>query len=206
MNTKNNSSENSPGWNAIDKALEKIYGSKEPEHFAPDVPWNLGGNDPLEGISVYYDDKNGFYHYVTYGLTELHHKESENTEFSGWGFEFTLKIKSDLRLEITPKWPLNFLQQLATIVFNKQLSLKPYQTLSSGPMTEESSTIEGILLIQDRQLGSCISPFGKFIFLQLFGLTEKEYEGITEKSIDRREFIEKEKLTNQFLITDINRV
>ena len=38
------------------------------------VYWELGGNEPLNGISVY--DAGDYYHFVTYGLSELYEKES----------------------------------------------------------------------------------------------------------------------------------
>lgn len=41
------------GWNAIDAALAPIYGDREPKHYGTILPAMLGGNDPLQGISVY---------------------------------------------------------------------------------------------------------------------------------------------------------
>ena len=80
------------GWDAITKTFEKMYpGQEDPLHFAPLIPWRLGGNDPLQGISIY--DGGDFWHFVSYGLSELYEKESEDPEWSGYGFEFTLKLK-----------------------------------------------------------------------------------------------------------------
>ena len=193
------------GWDAIEQALKDVYPEQEPEHFAPEVPANLGGNDPLDGISVYFDESNGFYHYVSYGLTELHQKESDNDEISGWGFELTFKLKSNLKLNNTPKWPINLLQQIAKVVFDKGVEFDEYHSLSSGPITSEESSIKGLLFVLDNQLGERNSQYGKFKFLQIFGLTENEFDGITDKIIDRRELIKNEIIKNPLLITDINR-
>ena len=202
---KEENSNQSPGWDAIDKALNDIYPEQEPKHYAPEVPVNLGGNDPLDGISVYFDKTNGFYHYITYGLTELHQKESDNKEFSGWGFELTFKLKSNSKLNNTPKWPITLLQQTAKVVFDKGVEFDEFHSLSSGPITSEESSIDGLLFILDNQLGERDSEYGRFKFLQIFGLTEKEFDGITDKTIDRRDLIKEEQVKNPLLLTDINR-
>jgi hypothetical protein len=51
----------------------------------------LGGNDPLDGISVY--DGGDFWHFVTYGFSDLYEKETKDPEWSGFGFELTMKLK-----------------------------------------------------------------------------------------------------------------
>ena len=78
-----------PGWDAIVATFEKIYPTqKEPLHYAPMLSWRLGGEDPLDGISVY--DGGDYFHFVTFGFSELYEKESEDKEWSGYGMEFTL--------------------------------------------------------------------------------------------------------------------
>ena len=67
------------GWNAITEAFEAIYpGQDKPKHYGVLIPWSLGGNDPLDGISIY--DAGDYWHFVTYGLSELYEKESEHKE------------------------------------------------------------------------------------------------------------------------------
>jgi len=83
----------SVGWDAIDEALLKVYPEQEPRHYGPVLKFMLGGEDPLDGISIY--DGGDYWHFVTYGLSELHEKVSENAEYSGYGMEFTLKLKKD---------------------------------------------------------------------------------------------------------------
>jgi hypothetical protein len=82
------------GWDAIDEEAKRIYpGQDNPKHYAALIKWRLGGPDPLDGISVY--DGGDYWHFVTYGLSELYEKESENKEWSGYGMEFTFKLKKD---------------------------------------------------------------------------------------------------------------
>lgn len=108
----------SSGWDAISEAFEKLYPEqREPYHFGTLISWQLGGNDPLDGISVY--DGGDFYHFVTYGLSELYEKESENQEYSGYGFELTVKLKKaglrDSEAEI--RCMAGILQSIARITF-----------------------------------------------------------------------------------------
>lgn len=80
------------GWDAITHTLLAQYPSQtDPIHYAPPVSYRLGGSDPLDGISIY--DGGEFYHFVTYGFSELYEKESENEQYSGFGFELTLKLR-----------------------------------------------------------------------------------------------------------------
>ena len=86
-----------PGWDAITSAFEKLYSEqKNPKHYAPLISWKLGGNDPLDGISIYEGDT--YFHFVTYGLSELYQKTSETQDISGYGMEFTFKLQKDKSL------------------------------------------------------------------------------------------------------------
>ena len=80
------------GWDAINRECERIYpDQKNPKHYGTLIKWSLGGKDPLDGISIY--DGGDCWHFVTYGMSELYEKESENQEISGFGMEFTFKLK-----------------------------------------------------------------------------------------------------------------
>ena len=82
------------GWLAIEKEFLRAYpGQTDPRHYGTLVKWKFGGNDPLDGISIY--DGGNYWHFVSFGLSELYEKESENKEISGYGYELTLKLKKD---------------------------------------------------------------------------------------------------------------
>lgn len=41
-------------WDSLTNAFEQIYPTqRNPLHYGTLINWQLGGNDPLEGISVY---------------------------------------------------------------------------------------------------------------------------------------------------------
>src|SRR5262245_255913 len=76
-----------PGWDAIDKHLQKIYPGPEPKHWGTIMRYSDGGPDPLDGISAYRVDDPPHWHWVGFGLTELGPKQSKDKAVSGWGFE-----------------------------------------------------------------------------------------------------------------------
>ena len=83
----------SSGWDAITNECNRIYPNQEnPKHYGTLISWKFGGNDPLDGISIY--DGGNYWHFVTYGLSELYEKETDDTEYSGYGMEFTFKLKN----------------------------------------------------------------------------------------------------------------
>ena len=53
-------------------------------HFGTVLPYQLGGNDPIHGISVYLrDEPVPHFHFVTYGFTDLFVKETDDPNESG---------------------------------------------------------------------------------------------------------------------------
>ena len=81
-----------PGWNAITECFEKRYpDQKIPAHFGCYASYKPDEMGPLDGISVY--NGGDYFHFVTYGLSELYEKQNGNPERSGYRFELTLKLK-----------------------------------------------------------------------------------------------------------------
>ncbi len=84
--------ENTVGWDAIEKEFLRVYpGQTKPKHYGTIIKYVMGGNDPLDGISVY--DGGSYWHFVSFGLSEIYDKECENKEISGYGYELTFKLK-----------------------------------------------------------------------------------------------------------------
>lgn len=75
------------GWNAIDAALAKVYGEQKCRHYAASIPFELGGDEPLSGISIYdvaATNTAPFHrHVVSYGMSELFYSpESAGAELA----------------------------------------------------------------------------------------------------------------------------
>ncbi|MEI0524497.1 suppressor of fused domain protein [Brachyspira murdochii] len=202
-NLNNNEEINTSGFDAITKTFEKIYKEqKEPLHYRPIISYELGGKDPLDGVSVYRCD--GYYHFVTYGFSELYEKESEDKEYSGFGFELTFKLKMNEKQAYNTKdedasddeikSAVGFLQQLAGYVFESGSIFNPYQYIwtkqKEGIDSKQKSKITGFITIPD-EAGEIDTPNGKVIFVELVGATDSELNAIYDKKITVKELAQK---------------
>jgi hypothetical protein len=193
------------GWGAIDGALAKIYGEGEPPyHFAPLISAALGGPDPLQGISVYERATPvPHWHYVTYGFSELYEKESEDLEYSGFGFELTFRLA--LLEEQPPRWPLDFLNNLARYVFRTGNCFNAGHYLHcNGPIALGTATdIRAILFAPEPELGEIDTPNGRLEFLQVVGITADEL--LQVKKWNAHSFLRVLGEQLPLLITDLDR-
>lgn len=206
LKKKTDKEEKSYGWDAITNEFDKIYpNQKNPKHYGTLISWNLGGNDPLRGISIY--DGGNYWHFVTYGLTELYEKESENKEVSGYGMEFTFKLKKDKydNEEAEIKCICGILQSIARITFTNGEIFKPYEFIYTGQTTgidvNGLSNITGFITIPDTNAKPLNTPNGKMEFVELIGVTESELKTLLNKELKVQELYEK--LNSD--ITDYNR-
>lgn len=172
------------GWNAITDAFIGLYPEQaEPKHFAPELPYVLGGDDPLDGVSAY--DGGEFWHLVSYGLSELYSKESEDKEWSGMGFEMTLKLSknglqdTDAELENI----VALMQTLAELCIEQEEVISPYEYIYTGQEqgidTDSKSQICGFITLPD-QLGTISTPNGKLSFVKLVGVTNAELKPVLD--------------------------
>jgi hypothetical protein len=194
------------GWDAITNALTAIYGNQEPKHYGPILPAMLGGNEPLQGISVYWAlEPLPHFHYVTYGFSELYEKESDDPEVSGFGFELTLRLACDRNDEEPPGWALSFLQNIARYVFSTGNPLGEHHHVDlNGPIAlDEETEIGFIALAKDPQLGEIGTENGRVTFLQVVGLWGDEYELV--KDWDCGQMLEQIGRRWPLLITDLKR-
>lgn len=194
------------GWDAITNECERVYpNQKEPKHYATLIKWVFGGNEPLDGISIY--DGGDYWHFVTYGLSELYEKESDNKEISGYGMEFTLKLKKDNyeNEEAEIKGICGILQSIARITFTKGEIFNVYEYLytrqTDGIDTKMQSNITGFITIPDNKLNTINTPNGKVEFVEFIGVTNNELLAIQNKETNVKELYEK--LNSD--ITDYNR-
>ena len=189
FNKKETNKINAQGWDAITKECERIYPNQtNPKHYGTLINWNLGGNDPLEGISIY--DGGDYWHFVTYGLSELYEKESNNQDISGYGMEFTLKLKKDNYEdeEAEIKCICGILQAIARITFIKGELFKAYEYLYTGQTTgidtKMQSNITGFITIPDNNFNSINTPNGTVDFVEFIGVTNEELLAIMNKKLD----------------------
>ncbi len=168
--------EQSAGWDAIQGALEGLYPGQEPLHYGTVIKHRLGGPDPLDGVSIYRAEQpEPHWHYVSFGFSELYEKESENTEWSGFGFEMTFRLKRTS--DEPPIWPVGLMQNLARYVFNSGNVFHNGDYIDlNGPMAlEEETRLTAAAFTPDPDLPDPLeTPHGKLQFRQLVGLTAGE--------------------------------
>ena len=174
------------GWNAITEAFEKLYpDQKNPLHYGVLIPYALGGSDPLDGISIY--DAGSYWHFVSYGLSELYEKQSEDLEYSGFGFEFTLKLS---KAGIAPEQQTQelgniggILQSLARESFDRGEIFAPQEYIYTGQTAGfdagQKSCLTGFVTRLD-DAGEIDTPNGKVQFVQLIGVTDAELRQIMD--------------------------
>lgn len=180
--------ENAQGWDAITRECERVYPAQtNPKHYGTLISWELGGNDPLQGISIY--DGGDFWHFVTYGLSELYEKETDDKDISGYGMEFTFKLKKDNyeNEEAELKCICGILQQIARMTFTRGEIFKPYEYLYTGQTAgidvNQKSNITGFITIPDTSFMSINPPNGKVDFVEFIGATNEELLALKNKKI-----------------------
>ena len=170
---------NASGWDAIEAEFLRVYpGQVNPKHYGTLIKWRFGGNDPLDGISIY--DGGDYWHFVSFGLTELYDKESEDMEYSGYGFELTLKLEKydfeDLEGEL--KNICGIFQSIARMTFNKGEIFYPYEYIYTGQKdgmdAYRKSNITGFIIMADTSVNTISTPNGEVHFLELIGMTDAE--------------------------------
>ncbi|MDK8180255.1 suppressor of fused domain protein [Paenibacillus sp. UMB4589-SE434] len=167
------------GWDAIEEQMVNIYGAQEPKHYGTVTSYALGGHDPLDGISVYKAEQPfPHWHFVTFGFSELYEKESEDTDYSGFGFELTFRLTREEHEEEPPAWALNLLQNMGRYVFSSGNVLAAGDYLdANGPICLESDTkLTALVFIEDTELPAIHTPNGRVEFVQMIGMTEEELE------------------------------
>lgn len=172
------------GWDAITEEFERIYpGQTKPKHYATIIKWIMGGNDPLDGISVY--DGGDFWHFVSYGLTEIYGKETEDKEVSGYGYELTLKLKKnwyeDEEAEL--KNICGILQMIARLTFTKGEIFLPNEFIYTGQKegidAGQRSKLTGFITVADPSVRAIDTKNGRVEFLELVGMTDAELKTLS---------------------------
>lgn len=202
------------GWLEIDKVVEGIYGDQKPRHYAPPVHYMVGGEDPLDGVSIYDSQKDMFHrHLVSYGMSELYYnEEAAGGEFSKWGFEFTFRLKPFAEDGDDPTWVVNLMNNLARYVIKSGKWFEEYHVIPANCPIRLNSTAEinivGVAFVSDPELGKIQTPHGEVSFLQMVGLTANEMNRITSASSaydEVKKVLDEMKTTNPLMITDLLR-
>ena len=199
--------DSAPGWDAIDAEFNRLYPDQpNPRHYGTVIKYMLGGPDPLDGISVY--DAGDFWHFVSYGLSELYTKECEDPEYSGYGIELTFKLKKSTNDDEEIKNGCGLLQFVARYIFQTGKVVLPeeyiYTKQTVGIDAQQKSNLTGFLTAADDLANTIDTPHGKVEFVTLIGATDAELRSVYESETSKLEVRKLlQKLGNQ--LTDYHR-
>lgn len=202
--------DDAPGWLAIDEVVEKLYPGQEPKHWAATPHYAVGRKDPIDGISYYeaFHDGELYYHFVTYGFSNLYYDEEHiGEDYSRFGFELTFRLKPYHLDKESPTWVFHLIQNIARYVFNSGKWFEPYHYMpANGQIRLNSDTkLTGLAFLLDPELGEIKTPHGEVQFIQMFGITNDEFNELKNANGDASSLISEHAKSNPLLITDLQR-
>lgn len=172
------------GWAAIDVALHDLYGDTEPVGTLEAELKDADGGSPLDAIRIYApDEPRPHWHLVSFGMSELYDKVTDDPEESGWGIEFSIRVARGPQNDGPPMWAAVLLQQLARYVWAER-PFEPGHTIHvargtfndrPGQDPDTPTELAALAFAVDPQLGVLDTPHGRVTFLQVVALTEAEY-------------------------------
>ncbi len=198
-----------PGLDAINNREKEMYDLNEKTHLATVDPYEFGGEDPLWAIDYYKSKKQqSHFHYITLGFTHLfYNEEYAEDEINGFGFELTfrhLPVQGD---SSKPVWAANLLTNLSKYVFKSNNGFDDYHYMSTnGPLRIGTKTnLTAVAFHTDPEMKEIDTPHGHMKFLQVFGITTQEYNDLRAEKYTVEDLLNRHKLTNPLLITDLAR-
>ncbi|CAK8681568.1 unnamed protein product [Clavelina lepadiformis] len=178
-----------PGYREIYQACRSVYPDQpNPLQVTAVLKYWLGGPDPLDYVSMYYNKGNPernipeHWHYVTLGFSDIHgdgrvHPTSTADGPSGFGFELTMRLKREPGETGPPTWPAELLQALARYVFQSENALYSGDHVSwHAPLDNSESRLQHMLMTDDAQLPMIHTPLGTVNFIQVVGVCTEELQ------------------------------
>lgn len=201
-----------PGWDDITEPFDRLYPGVNPHHLATNLASRaiLGGDQYLDGVSLY-PAAYGM-HLLTYGMSTLYaDEEAFGGEFSGWGYELTIKLAEHSTDDCL--WAADSMMRLANYTYTSKRWFEPYQFIGGGgqPLrTGTDTALTSYLVVPDTEVSTIQTVHGTVEFLQLVGITEAEFGWLTEPNdnpIARgRELARRlAEADDQHLVTDLRR-
>lgn len=176
-----------PGWLAIDEAFARLYPGVTPPHLGADLAARamFGGSEYIDGYSLF-PSPHGYQHLVTYGMSTLYvDEESYGGEFSGWGYEMTMKVAGTDPDDC--RWAVDSLSRLGRYTYTSKRWFEPDQFISGRgePLRVGSETLlTSYLIVPDTEVPGIDTVHGRVDFLQLVGITQAELDWVAGEASD----------------------
>ncbi|KAM3958675.1 LOW QUALITY PROTEIN: suppressor of fused [Aphomia sociella] len=178
------------GLKALCDACSRVYPEQpNPLQVTTKLKYWLGGHDPLDYISMYWNPGDPdehtppHWHYISFGLSDLHgdgrvHPPPDRVLLgsapppSGYGLELTFRLSAPTS---PPLWPAALLQALARYIFATGNKFYAGDHISwHAPLDGGGSRVRHLLVAEDPRLPTTSGPYGTVNFLQLVGCTGRE--------------------------------
>lgn len=204
----NNDEEWAPGWEAIENEFFRLYPDGKIDHYMTNLNSRamFGGPEYLDGYDIY-DSHKGYYHIVTYGMSELYvNPEALSWKYSKFGYEMTIKLK-----ENSPNnclWAMNMMSKLARYTYqqDRYFSKGDFVIGDGTPIhIGTDSKITGLIIVNDTSAKTLHTIHGEVEFLQLVGVTKQELDAIQTDISNFDKLLAIMKKDNPELVTDITR-
>lgn len=180
---------------AVLSFFQKEYKHIEPEYYRPLISAELGGDFLLDSVVTY--KTRDIIEFVTLGFSDIEEKEIENGEYSGYGFELSVKLNiKDMNEDNISKECNNIcsiFNNLAGYVFESGKVFKENQYIYTGQTqgidAECKSALTGFV-ITAHKAGTVDTINGKVKILQLTGMTDNELKAVIDKKITVSELLD----------------
>lgn len=170
------------GWDAVTQAVSQHYPGAREFHVAYSPGLHFGS--ALQGCSALPGPDHWFY--VTYGLTELWGKDSDDPTTSGFGYELTMRVRRSPSDETPPQWPYRALIVLAQYVRSgrQELWLGDRIRLADGVTDDPDGALTTLAVTADPVVEPIETPNGRVAFWQAVALTDADVEDAKRSATD----------------------
>ena len=193
-----------PGsWGYIEKRYDEIYLGKSKLNYGT-IRKRKEGGAFLDGFNVY--DLGEFWHYISFGMSEIYEKESENRDVSGWGYEYSFKLKKGNE-DKAPQWVITPLQKLARYVYNQCLPFDEAHFIPFGSaiIPDLNENLNSFIFSFDPIIGVIDTPTGSLKMLEIYCISQKDIDFCFQSELGSYQLIETIRKTNLGFINDFSK-
>ncbi|MCE0559244.1 suppressor of fused domain protein [Motilimonas sp. E26] len=147
---------------ATKNSIEVLLGSLQATEFKPDIPFELGGDQPLDMIAAYkMSDPEAHWLFLTTG-------------FKKYGFELSFRVKSDD--EMAPMWAVEFIKSLAKFAFNRDngFVVGDMVAINRPLVSFVDCFLDTVLFVEDPAIEALEDGGDSIEFIQIMPITADE--------------------------------
>jgi suppressor of fused len=162
------------GWDAVAAHFATRYPNSEALSFRSLIQAEVDP-EPCKQVDAF--PAGDHWHLVGFGLTELFAKVSDIPDQNGWGYELTLRVPREPSDSGPPRWAAGTIRDLMRYVERSKQSVSEGDWFGYPDGFVPGTNIAAAVFTRDPSFPEMLSsPFGRFSFRQVVGITEAELE------------------------------